>query len=127
MKKRILIADDEVTLLHSMAFTLKRKGFDVEIFEDGESAFLKIMETHQNDKQYDLIITDIQMPGLSGLELISKINATGINTPILAITAFGNMNMVADLMKGGSIEYLDKPFSMKEMIDRILKLLNKKR
>jgi len=127
MKKRILIADDEAVLLHSMAFTLKRKGFDVEIFEDGESAYVKIMETHLNDKHYDLIITDIQMPGLSGLELISKIIETGIDTPILAITAFGNMNIAVDLMKGGCVDYLDKPFSMKEMIDRISKLLNKKK
>ena len=124
MKKRIFIADDEVTLLHTMAFTLKRKGFEVEIAEDGESAYKKILETYQNNQLYDLIITDIQMPGLSGLELILKIREAGINTPILAITGFGNMNMVVDLMRAGCKDYLDKPFSMKDFIDRISKLLN---
>jgi len=124
LKKRIFIADDEVTLLHTMAFTLKRKGFEVEIAEDGESAYKKILETYQNNQLYDLIITDIQMPGLSGLELILKIREAGINTPILAITGFGNMNMVVDLMRAGCKDYLDKPFSMKDFIDRISKLLN---
>ena len=124
MKKRILIADDEVALLRTMAFTLKRKGFDVDIVEDGENALKKIMKTYQNNKLYDLIITDIQMPGLSGLELISKTREAGINTPILAITGFGNMNMVVELMRAGCKDYLDKPFSMKEFIDRVSKLLN---
>lgn len=127
MKKRILIADDEAALLHTMAFTLKRKGYEVVIVEDGKSAYKKTMETYQNDKLYDLIITDIQLPGLSGSELILKIREAGINTPILAITGFGNMNMAVDLMRAGCNDYLDKPFSMNEFINRILKLLKKRR
>ena len=126
LKKRILIADDEVTLLHTMAFTLKRKGFDVDIVENGESAYNKVMESNQNSKFYNLIITDIQMPGLSGLELISKIREAGIQTPILAITGFGTMNMVVELMRAGCKDYLDKPFTMNEFIERITKLLTQK-
>ncbi len=123
MKKRILIADDERALLHTMAFTLKRKGFDVETAEDGETAYKKIIDTYQNNKLYDLIITDIQMPGFSGLELVSKIREAQINTPILAITGFGNKNMEAELLRAGCKDYLDKPFSMNEFIDHISKIL----
>ena len=124
MKKRILIADDETALLHTMAFTLKRKGFDVEIVEDGESAFKMIMKAYQKNTFYDLIITDIQMPGMSGLELVQKIRQAGIYTQVLAITGFGTMNMVVDLMRAGFKDYLDKPFTMNEFIERIIKLLN---
>jgi len=124
LKKRILIADDETALLHTMAFTLKRKDFDVEIVEDGENAFKMIMKAYQKNAFYDLIITDIQMPGMSGLELVQKIRQAGIYTPILAITGFGNMQMVVDLMRAGCKDYLDKPFTMNEFIERITKILN---
>jgi len=124
LKKRILIADDEAALLHTMAFTLKRKGYEVETAIDGESAYKKIMEKYFNDKLYDLLITDIQMPGLSGLELVKKIRQTGIKTPILAITGFGNKKISAELLRAGCEDYLDKPFSMNEFINHISKILN---
>lgn len=124
MKKKILIADDETALLNTMAFTLKRKGFEVTIVEDGESALKNIMQTYQNNKFYDLIITDIQMPGISGIELIVKIREAGIDSPILAITGFGNMNMVVELMRAGCKDYLDKPFTMNEFIERISQLIS---
>ncbi len=124
MIKRILIADDDAALLHTMAFTLKRKSIDVDTAEDGKSAYKKIIDRYQNNKFYDLIITDMRMPGLSGIELISKVREAGINTPVLAITGFGNMNMEVDLMRAGCKDYLDKPFSVNEFIDCISKILN---
>jgi len=124
MKKRILIADDEAAMLHTMAFTLKRKGYEVETVSDGERAYKKIMEKYFNHKIYDLLITDIQMPGLSGLELILRIRAAGISTPILAITGFRNKHMSAELLQAGCQDFIDKPFSMNEFIDHISKLLN---
>ncbi len=123
MKKRILIADDEAALLKTMAFTLKRKGFEAITFENGQSAYNEIKEAFQDNKLYNLIITDIQMPGLNGLVLIKKIRESGITTPILAITGFGNKKMVLELMRAGCNDYLDKPFSMNEFINRISKLI----
>jgi len=122
-KKRILIADDEVTLLQTMAFTLKRKGFETVIVNNGNTAINKIKETYSNNESYDLIITDIQMPGMSGLQLIEKINALDITVPILAISGYGNMSLVVDLMRAGCKDYLDKPFSMQEFINHITELL----
>lgn len=123
MKKRILIVDDEAALLKTMAFTLKRKGFEAITFENGQSAYNEIKEAFQDNKLYNLIITDIQMPGLNGLVLIKKIRESGITTPILAITGFGNKKMVLELMRAGCNDYLDKPFSMNEFINRISKLI----
>ena len=125
MKKRILIADDEAALLKTMAFTLKRKGYEAVTFADGKSAYNAIMIASKNGKFFDLIITDIQMPGLSGLELIRKIREAGIKAPILAITGFGNKQMVVDLMQAGCNDFLDKPFSMNEYIERISILINR--
>lgn len=123
-KQKIIIIDDEKTLLHTMAFTLKRKGYDVVIVEDGKNAHKKIIDSYKNDELYDLIITDIQIPGLSGIELIIKIREAKIKIPILAISGFGNMKMVVNLMRAGCNDYLDKPFSMNEFLDRISKLVN---
>jgi len=125
-KKRILIADDEVELLHTMAFTLKRKGYAVVTVQDGESAYQKISETSCHKTDFDLIITDYQMIGLSGLNFIRKIREEGISTPVLAISGFGDMNMVVKLMRAGCSDYLDKPFSINEFVDRIEKLLKLK-
>ena len=123
MKKRILIADDEAALLKTMAFTLKRKGYDTVTVEDGQTAYNEILEAFHNNNNYDLIITDIQMPGISGLDLISGIREAGINTPILAITGFGNMELAVDLMRAGCQDYLGKPFGMNDFIERIIKLV----
>ena len=123
MKKRILIADDEAALLSTMAFTLKRKGYETYTFIEGSSAYEEILKSFQNNKLYDLIITDIQMPGISGMELIRKIREAGIETPVLAISGFGNKNMAVDLMRSGCNNFLDKPFHMNEFLDRISKLL----
>jgi len=123
--KRILIADDEVALLKTIAFTLKRKGYATSSFKDGKSAYEEIMKSFENNELYDLIITDIQMPGISGLELIRKIRGSGIETPILAISGFGNKKMVVDLMRSGCQDYLDKPFSLNELLERISKLIKK--
>jgi len=122
-KKRVLIADDEVTLLHTMAFTLKRKGYEVVTVKDGEAAYRKIIGRSGDETDFDLMITDIRMSGLSGLDLIRKIREERIIFPVLAISGFGNMKMVIELMRVGCNDYLDKPFSMNEFIERIAILL----
>ena len=123
MKNKILIADDEAALLSTMAFTLKRKGYETYTFIEGRSAYEEIINSFQNNKLYDLIITDIQMPGLSGMELTRKIREAGIETPVLAISGFGNKKMLDNLTKLGCNDYLDKPFHMNEFLDRISKLI----
>ena len=123
MKKRILIADDEAALLKTMAFTLKRKGYETKTFIDGIGAFEEITEEFKNNLLYDLIITDIQMPEMSGEKLIMKIREAGIETPILAISGFGNKKIVENLNGLGCNDFLDKPFYMNEFLDRISKLL----
>jgi len=123
-KKRILIADDEAALLRTMTFILKRKGYETVAVDNGRSAYNKILETYKNKNPFDLVITDIQMPGLSGIELTKKLSEDGITVPILAITGYGNMAMVVKLMRAGCKDYLDKPFSMQELMGRITEILD---
>ncbi|MFC1898563.1 response regulator [Candidatus Cloacimonadota bacterium] len=123
MKKRILIADDEAALLRTMAFTLRRKGYETKTFTDGRSAYEEIQKSIHDKSLYDLIIADIQMPELSGVELIKKIRESGITIPILAITGFSNKQLISNLVKSGCYDVLDKPFQMNEFLDRISKLL----
>jgi phosphoserine phosphatase RsbU/P len=123
LKMRILIADDEASLLRTMAFTLKRKDLTVDTVNDGRMAYDKIFDNWDGKDYYDLLITDIEMPGLSGLELIKNIRKAEIEIPILAITGFGDMDLTIELMRAGCNDYLDKPFCMQELIDRVSGLL----
>ncbi len=124
LKRRILIADDEKALIQTMAFTLKRNGYDVKTEVDGWSAFASIVSANLSDAPFDLLITDIQMPGLSGLELILKLREAEILIPILVITGYGNMELVVKLLRAGCMDYLDKPFEVQDLLDRVSHLLN---
>jgi len=117
--KRILIADDEIELINSMAFTLKRKGFEISKATNGLSAFEQISETCKNNNPFDLIITDIQMPGLSGIELIKKIREAKITTPILVITGFESSKLKKNILQIGCSNYLEKPFNLNDFTERI--------
>ena len=123
-KKRILIAEDEINLLKSMSFTLRRKGFEVVEVSSGSQALKAVKDS---DKFYfDLIISDIQMPGLTGTEFISEIrNIT--STPILAVSGFGDKKLILELMRIGCDDFLDKPFEMNEFLERINKLIKNNR
>ena len=123
-KKRILIADDEQTLTQSMAFTLKCNGYDTEIVENGFDAYDRIIQAKSNNNSYDLIITDLNMPIISGFELISKIREIKIKTPILVISGFLNSDAIKELERIGSKIFLDKPFTKKAFLNSITKTIN---
>jgi len=123
-KKRILIADDEHNLTQSMAFTLKCNGYDTEIVENGLDAYNKITHANQNNNPYDIIITDLNMPMISGFELISKIREIKIKTPILVISGFLNTDAIKELKRIGSKRFLDKPFTKKAFLSSITNILN---
>lgn len=78
-----------------------------------------------NTHHFDLLITDIQMPGMTGLELINEVNLMGINLPILVITNYGTRKLIIELMREGCMDYLDKPFTTKEFTNRVARVLKK--
>ncbi|MBR3602796.1 MAG: response regulator transcription factor [Lachnospiraceae bacterium] len=117
---RILIAEDEKTLNDVIRKTLSKNGYSVDSCFDGEEALYYLEST-----EYDAAILDIMMPGLSGLEVLKKIRATGNSLPVLFLTA---KDAVPDRVAGldaGADDYLTKPFSFDELLARIRVMLRK--
>ncbi len=119
-KQKILVCDDEPHILHVVSTKLRNAGFEVITAPDGEVAF----ETAKSERP-DLIMTDYQMPYLSGLELAAKLNAdsTTANIPVVMLTARG-FSLSADELKVGNIrKVLPKPFSPREVLATVQALM----
>ena len=117
---RILIVDDECSLLEQLQQILEKQRYIVETVIDGESALNTLFET-----AFDLIILDIMMPKIDGLTVLEHARKAGIDTPVLMLTAKGN---VEDRIKGldlGADDYISKPFSCDELLARMRALLRR--
>jgi len=108
---RILIAEDEDDIRILIQMILKSKNFDVSVVSNGEEAIKAIRETNDTATPYDILITDIQMPKMNGLELLREIKEQGYDISVLVMTGFGDKNMIVELMKIGCSNYIDKPFT----------------
>src|SRR5438552_10870734 len=116
----IAIVDDEANIRETVAFALRREGYGVEMFGDGVEAWAALEE-----KIPDLVILDILMPRMDGLELCRKIRAVSENVPILFLTSRDEeVDRILGLELGGD-DYLGKPFSMRELVARIRVLLRR--
>ena len=125
-RKHILVADDEQNLLLSMQFVLEVADYKVTTAENGQEALDKILEAESGGSPIDLLITDIQMPLLTGLELIDKLNRLQMDVPVLVITGYGSEELAAGLTRGDRNEYLDKPIDDEELVERVAVLLEAK-
>jgi DNA-binding response OmpR family regulator len=117
---RILIVDDEPNLLGRLRQVISALKYDVDTARDGDQALDKIF-----DSRYDLIILDIMLPGKDGLSVLKSIRKANIGTPVLMLTAKGE---VADRIKGldqGADDYLAKPFSVAELLARMRALFRR--
>ncbi len=110
MNSRILVVDDELSMREFMSILLEREGCLVEEAPDVSSA-LKLLET----SEFDLVISDVQMPGQSGVELLEHIKQNRPDTAVLLITAFSTPEQAVQAMKLGAIDYLSKPFKVEEL------------
>lgn len=104
--EKILIVDDELLMRNFLAETLKRKNMEVYTAENGQKA-LEMLK----DNIFDLVITDMKMPGLSGFDVLKKVKESSPNTIIVVITAFGSIDNAVEAMRLGAFNYLLKPFS----------------
>lgn len=121
MPEKILVVEDERTLQETLAYNLRRQGYEVELASDGPSALTQARST-----QPDLILLDIMLPGLDGFE-VCRILRQEMTTPVLMLTARDDeIDRVVGLEVGAD-DYLTKPFSMRELLARVKALLRRVR
>ncbi len=120
MSARLLIADDEPNILISLEFLMKREGYDVKVARDGQEAIDAIVEHRP-----DLVLLDVMMPRKSGFDVCQEVRAHDAvkHTRILMLTAKGRDTDVAKGLALGANAYMTKPFSTKELVEKVRELL----
>jgi len=120
MKIRILVVDDELSMREFLSILLEREGYQVTAAGSAEEALALLEGT-----LFDLIISDVQMPGLGGIELLARIKATSPETAVLMITAFSAAEQAVEAMKLGAYDYIAKPFKIEEIKQLVRNALEK--
>ena len=108
---RILVVDDERSIRNTVKDVLEHEKHNVELAESAIQAFEKIKTT-----QYDLVITDIVMPNISGIVLLEKLKEDGHEMPIIIMSAHGNIGMAVDCLKKGAFDYIEKPLDLNRLL-----------
>ena len=109
-RKQILVVDDEPNLRRVLSAQLERDGYDVHTAEDGEQALLILKENH-----LDLVITDLRMPKVDGMELLRRALELDDELPVVMITAHGTVDNAVEALKTGAFDYLTNPFDQAEV------------
>ncbi len=110
MKPRILVVDDEESIREFLDIMLRKEGYDVTCVEDGQKA-IDILKK----KSFDMIISDLQMPNVTGIELLKSVRENYADLLFMLITAFGTTESAVEAMKMGAYDYITKPFKIDEV------------
>ncbi len=121
-QKRILVVDDEFSVRDSLQHWFRKDGFDVELAENGQSA-LQALER----KSFDVILADIKMPGMDGLELQQRIHQIDASLPVIMITAFASVETAISALKHGAFDYVTKPVDPDELSHLVSRALEQRR
>lgn len=120
MKSKLLLLEDESGLNETITEYLQEQGFDVTSVYDGDEAQDKIYE-----HEFDLLLLDVNVPGVDGFTLLKSARATGTKTPAIFLTSRSALVDVEDGFESGADDYLRKPFALKELLLRIENLLKR--
>ncbi|QDE68634.1 sigma-54-dependent transcriptional regulator [Myxococcus xanthus] len=113
---KVLVIDDEANLRKVLATMLRRDGFDVTVAENGEQG---LAEFHKNGA--DIVVTDLVMPKVGGMEVLGTIRAANPDVPVIIITAHGTVDSAVDAIKAGAFDYITKPFDQAELSSVVAK------
>ncbi len=120
--RTVLVVDDKEMMRDSVASTLQRAGFTVLTAAEGATALDLAAK-----KRPDAVVTDMRMPGLSGMELVEKVRAIDEDLPVVVMTAFGTIETAVQAMKLGAFDYLTKPFEGDELIITVKRAIEHRR
>jgi len=118
--KKLLIVDDEETLTYSLyqSFILSQNNYEVVTAASGDEAAEKL-----TTMKFDLVLTDIKMPGMDGLELLSLIKSKYSETKVIVMTAYGSLEKKDEALEKGASFYIEKPFEIKEIKQLVMEIL----
>lgn len=118
LPEKILIVDDEPDIAQILKLHLEEFGYATNWAADGESA-LKQLQSNG----HDLVLLDVRMPGISGVEVLQRLRATDLDTSVIMMTAHGNESLVVECMKAGAADYVAKPFDIDDLMIRMKRAL----
>ena len=113
---KILLIEDDASIVGGLKKELQVEGYEVAVAQRGDIGLAQAKE-----QPFDVVITDLKMPGLSGLELVEQLHAAKPKLPIILMTAFGTTETAIEATKLGAYDYLLKPFDMAELLDLVAK------
>jgi DNA-binding NtrC family response regulator len=119
---RILLVEDDASARELGVFNLRRAGYEVDAVDCGEAALAAFSPgTHA------LVITDLRMPGLSGLDLLRAVKERARDVPVIVVTAYGNVDVAVEAMKAGALDFVGKPFNRDHLLLTVKRALESRR
>ncbi len=115
MSARAFVVDDDQDLRDSLGFLLRSRGIAVDAFDSAE-AFLAALDPAMRG----CILTDVRMPGLSGIELVDRLAALGCPLPVIVLTGHGDVGMAVHAFKTGVADFVEKPYRANELADKVI-------
>ncbi len=119
-RKSILVVDDEKSQREILEMILSGEGYDVTTASSGEAAMKFVADRH-----FDLVLTDLKMTGMSGLDLLKELTDFDKSIIVLLLTAHGTVDSAVDALRLGAFDYLQKPYDAEKLLDTISRALNK--
>lgn len=119
--KKIIVVEDDPKMRNGLVEILKEAGYDADSAEDGQKGLEKIRAHH-----FDVVMTDLIMPVMGGMELLRNIKEIKPETSVIIITAFGTIENAVEAIKLGAADYITKPFKIDEVQTKIRKILAEK-
>jgi diguanylate cyclase (GGDEF)-like protein/PAS domain S-box-containing protein len=119
---RLLVVDDDPKLLASLCPLLKNNGFQVDAVQDGRTACRRTLK-----HGYDLILLDMGMPGMNGLQLMSCLDKAELDVPIVVVSGMSSFGTVRKALRGGAYDYIKKPYNIDELVSTVRDALHKHR
>src|SRR6266480_4615024 len=114
---RILLADDESTSRETLAEVLREEGYEIDTAADGLEALAAL-----GDKTYDVVITDLRMPGADGLAVLRRVREIAPQTLVLLITAYASVETAVEALRRGAHDYILKPLILEDVLGKIGRL-----
>lgn len=122
---RVMVVDDEPDIRKVVRMTLQKAGYDVLEAEDGEKA-IEVINTGENRLMLDVIICDIRMPKINGVEAIEYLRKEYPNVQLIVLTGFPDMDMASSFLRQGVVDYLVKPVSGEKLRDSVAKAMDQR-